>query len=284
MFVKLLILCLFLLTSCVSKTVYWGAWSEWSEWKNTARREVRSLRISSEPSNSKVYVNDKFEGFTPLTIKLSYPVLESKRRRNKYQRTHYNTTPGWLLLSQGDKPGTRKIIDSEKEFRDSIQDKKYEIIVRREGYRHGHKSISQNDSNAHFVLKKKTCLSFKLLKVENNTRLSTTQKLHDFIFKKRYNKEVTIGYLKNAFLSNTKFKEFFNPSQRSAGCYNLDSLLMINNDFTVLDVKLLDAQNKILASSSSRFNTSFERDEFLSVLKKEIDKSINQILLTFYEE
>jgi len=279
-----LVLFLFLLTGCVSQTAYWGGWSEWSEPNTTSKSEVRTLRITSEPANSKVYIDGRFEGVTPLTVSLSYPVIESERKRNKYQMTRSNWSPGWIIFRRGDRPGSREIIDSEKEAQNSLKNIRHRIAVKREGYRTAYKFLSHDDSYAHLILKEKLCLFFNNIRVEDESSLSVTQKIYDTLFKKKYKKDVKPEDLQNILESNEHFKEIFNLSRKKEDCNALNCKLTIHNDYTDLGITILDGKGNEVAESSSRFETSFERDDFLSNLRREIDKESYKIYRTLCGE
>jgi hypothetical protein len=259
-----LILFLFLLTGCALPSPYWGNWSEWSGWRHTRKSESRTLKITSEPTNSKVYINERFEGSTPLTVNISYPVLKSERKRCKYRG--------------------RKVIDSEKDVRDSLKSATHKVTVKRRGYRPAYKLISHDDSYAHLILKEKLCLFFNNIRVEDESERSFAQKVYDSIFTKKYKKKVELGYLLKIFGSNKHFKDIFIFSGRKKGCNALDCKLVIRNDYTDLGIVILDDKGNEVAESSSKFKTSFERDEFLSDLGREIDKGTYKIYRTLCEE
>ena len=284
MFFKTAILSLLLLTGCVSQTVHWGAWSGWSEWKPTEKSETRNLKITSEPLNCEIFINDRLAGSTPLDATLPYTILQSEREQKKYQTTHSNWSLEWLLLGKGDKPGTSKVIDSEKEIHNTLKSMTHKVVVKREGYRPASKFVSQNDSFAHFILKEKLCLFFNNIKVEDESKLSVTQKIYDAIFKKKYEKAIKPEDLQNMLESDKHFKELFIFSGKKGGCNWLNSELIIRDDYTVLSVTVLDGKGSSIVEASSRFKTGFERDGFLSDLKKEIDKEAYKIYRTLCEE
>ena len=285
MFLKLFILCLFLLTGCApSQTVHWGGWSGWSEWKPTEKSETRNLKITSEPLNCEIFINDRLAGSTPLDATLPYTILQSEREQKKYQTTHSNWSLEWLLLGKGDKPGTSKVIDSEKEVRNSLKSVTYKIVVKREGYRPSSKLVSLSDSYAHFILKEKLCLFFNSIRVENKFELSVAQKIHDSLFGKKYAKDINPKEIQPILEAEKHFKELFNFSTKKDGCDALNSELIIRNEHTDLNITILDNKGGSVAKTSSRFKTSFERDEFLSDLKKEIDKETYKIYRSLCEE
>ena len=279
-----LVLFLFLLTGCISQSVYWGDWSEWSKWDTTNKSESRTLRITSDPTNSKVYIDGRFEGSTPLTVSLSYPVLKSERKRNKYQQTRSNWSPGWLLLRSGDRPGSREVIDSEKEAQNSLKKIKHRIALKRRGYMTAYKFLSHDDSYAHLILKEKLCLFFNNIRVKDESRLSVTQKIYDTLFKNKYKKDVEPEDLQNILGTNKHFKEIFNLSRKKDNCNALNCKLTIHNDYTDIGITILDGKGSEVAESSSRFDTSFERDDFLSDLRREIDKEAYKIYRTLCGE
>jgi len=258
-----LVLLLLLLTGCAPQSSYWGDWSEWGRWKDTGKSESRTLRITSEPTNSKAYIDGKFEGSTPLTVSLSYPVIGSERKRCEYRG--------------------RKVIDSEKDVRSSLKGASHRVTVKRRGYRPAYKLISHDDSFAHLILKEKLCLFFNNILVEDESGRSFAQKLYDFVFRKKYKKYVKPGYLKKVFGSNKHFKELFIFSGKNKGCNALNCKLVIRNDYTDLSIAIIDGSGSEFAESSSRFKTSFERDEFLSDLGREIDKGTYKIYRTLCE-
>lgn len=268
-----LVLFLFLLTGCVSQSVYWGDWSEWSKWNTTNKSESRTLNITSDPTNSKVYIDGRLEGSTPLTVSLSYPILKSERKRNKY-----------LLLRRGNRPGRRKIIDSEKEAQNSLKKIRHRIAVKRKGYMTAYKFLSHDDSYAHLILKEKLCLFFNSIRVKDESSLSVTQKIYDTLFKKKYKKDVKPEDLQNILESNEHFKELFNLSRKKEDCNALNCKLVIRNDYADLGITILDGKGNEVAESSSRFKTSFERDDFLSDLRRKIDKASYKIHRALSEE
>ena len=279
-----LVLFLFLLTGCISQSVYWGDWSEWSKWNTTNKSESRTLRITSDPTNSKVYIDGRFEGSTPLTVSLSYPVLKSERKRNKYQQTRSNWSPGWLLLRRGDRPGSREIIDSEKEAQNSLKKIRHRIAVKRQGYMTAYKFLSHDDSYAHLILMEKLCLFFNNIRVKDESSLSVTQKIYDTLFKKKYKKDVKPGDLRDILGTNKRFREIFIFSGKKKDCNALNCKLTIHNDYTDLGITILDGKGNEVAESSSRFKTSFERDDFLSDLRRKIDKASYKIHRALSEE
>lgn len=284
MLLKLSILSLLLLTGCApSYTVYWGAWSEWSEWKPTGHTETRLLAITSDPPKCEAFINGKFEGTTPLGAALSYPVLLSQRERKKYQKTHSNPTLEWIVLSKGDKPGTTKAVDSEKEQQTTLKSLPYNLVVKKEGYRTAFKAVSLEDSSAHFVLKPKPCL-FPHIKVDNKYELSTAQKLHDTIFGKKYAKDISPEEIRTILEAENNLKEVFTFSAKKAGCHQLSYELTIRNAETNLNITILDSKGEIVSQTSSTFKTAFERKEFLSDLSREITKEAYKMHNTLCKE
>ena len=285
MFLKLFTLCLFLLTGCASfQTVHWGAWSEWSEWKNTKKSETRTFRITSEPPNCEAFVNDKLAGLTPLDTPLSYPILQSERQRKKYQTTHSNWSPEWLILNKGDKPGTSKVVDSEKEDRYQPKAVTHEIVVKKQGYRTASKSVSIEEPSANFVLKEKPCLYVNNVAVTDNSELSVAQKLYETVFGKKYAKDIKLEEVREILISEKHLQEIFNFSAVKGNCDSLNCDLAIGNEYTDMRVTILNSEGKTVAEASSRFKTGFERKEFFSGLKTEVGKGFYNIYKTLCEE
>ena len=284
MFFKTTILSLLLLTGCVSQTVHWGAWSEWGEWKDTGNSESCAVTVTSEPLKAGVYVDEKFEGFTPLTVSLSYPVLESEMKRHKYETTRYNATPAWLLFREGDKPGSSKVVDSERKTRNMIKNVTHNVVVRREGYRDASKLVTREDSSAHLVLKQKPCLFFNNTSVENESQLTVVQKMYDALFQKKYAKDVKPEDLQNVLQSDKHLKSLFTFTGKREGCNRLDSKLTIRDDHTDISITISDGKGNDVARGSSKFTTPFERAQFLSDLRDQVDKEAYKIYMSLTRE
>lgn len=285
MFVKLIIPFLLFLTGCapVSQSIYWGQWSDWTEWKNTEKIETRRLAITSLPSNSSIYIDDKFKGTTPLRVNLSYAVLESKKERKKYKATETNYTPNWILFGKGDRPGSRQIIDSEKDIRVSLKNT-YRLVVKNKGYIPGYKIISHDDTKANFILKKQFCLFFKDMKIIDETKLSATQKIYDALYKKKYSKDIKPEELKKIFKAKETFRELFIFSKDNEGCSSLNCQLVIRDDYTNMNISILDAKGGSILTRSSSFKTGPERAHFLSALKNHISKETENIHKTLNKD
>lgn len=284
MFIRTFIVCFFLLAGCVSKNAYWGGWSSWSEWKDTGNSESRAVTVTSEPLKAGLYVDERFEGLTPLTVSLSYPVLESEMKRHKYETTRYNATPSWLLLREGDRPGSSKVVDSERKTRNMIRNETHNVVVKKEGYRDASKLVAREDSSAHIILKQKPCLFFNNTSVENESQLTAAQKMYDAFFHKKYAKDVKPEDLQNVLESNKHLKSLFTFTGKREGCNRLDSKLTIHDDQTDLSISISDGRGNDVARTSSKFKTPFERAQFLPDLRDQIDKEVYKIYMSLIKE
>jgi hypothetical protein len=176
------------------------------------------------------------------------------------------------------------VVDSEKETRNMVKTVAHEIILKRDGFMPASKLASMDDSSAHFVLKEKLCLFFKNVKVVNESELSLPQKMYDAVFKQKYSKDVKPGWLKDVFESDARFKEVFTVSRSWRSCNVLDCELVIRSEYTDLSVTVLDGRGRDVLRTSSRFKTGFEREEFLSVLQKEIGEQAQKIYRALCQE
>jgi hypothetical protein len=256
-------------------SVYWGDWSEWDEWKPAGTSDQRPLTITSEPPGCHVFIDGRLQGSTPLELTISYPLLRSERKRQKYQYTESNWSFEWLILHRGDRPNSTKVIDSETEERAALESANHNLVLKKEGYRSASRSVSLDDSSAHFILKRKPCLSFNI-RVEDKCQLSAAQKIYDTLFRKKYSKDIKPEELKTLFESEPLLGELFLlPVRKSAGCSILESELVIQNDQTKLNIFILDAEGRTAAKASSVFKTAVEREEFLKSLKDEIRSGVS---------
>ena len=118
----------------------------------------------------------------------------------------------------------------------------------------------------------------------DESKPSVAQRMYDVLFKKKYKKEVKPEALQAILESNKHFKEVFNFSKTKRKCNSLNCELTIRNDYTDLSIMIFDSRGNDIVNSSSRFKTGFERAEFLSDLKREINKEAYEIYKTLCEE
>lgn len=279
----LIILCSFLLGCAASQSFFWRDWSAWSDWKAANRSESRSVSVASEPSGCEVFVNGSFQGVTPLTVRLSFPVLESERFREQVVYTKTNASPEWLLFSKGDRPGTSRVVDRERETRTCLKDVGHEVVVKKAGFRSARKLVGQEGGSCEFILARKPCVYLDV-SVVDESRLTVAQNMYDTVFGKKYSKTVASQDVQGFFQSSRELGDAFDISESRAGCEVLSCSLVIRNDFSSLEVKIVDGNGKASFKDSQKFRTGVEREEFLSGLKREVGRACQEIYRKFCGE
>ena len=273
---RLIIFLAFFLSGCIGQTTYWTDWLDWQDWKQTKKTKAQPLKVTSEPSQSRVYIDGIFMGVTPLAGHAKYPLLESERFKYQYKQTNYNTSLNWMLFRRGDRPGRTVRINSQREAKNKPKDIPHKIEVKREGYRPSYKTISLGENSAHLVLQEKPCLIFNI-EIDNRSELSFAQALHDFIFTDKFSKKIKPKALKRLFLSNPNFRDTFKFSKKDDSCNKLNCKMAVENEYTQLNISLSDEKNSEISGRTYRFKTGYETDEFLSELKNRISQESARI-------
>ena len=264
-------LLIFFLAGCaVHHEVHWGDWGPWKPGKDAERTEVRELRVSSEPDNVLVYVDGVFMGETPLSINLQYPVRLEERKRNKYQRVKSNKTFSHTIFGKGPNPGDTSVIGVQEETRLVVKEQYHHLELREKGYVTVSKTITVDDRSVFLSLQKKRCIYFKDFKVENSIKLSVTEWLHDLIFSNKFSRKISPERLKRAFMEDQKYTNMFEVSEEPEGCYALNFLLIIENDYSMLNTKLTDPEGAVMFNDSERFKTGRETEAFIDNLESAI--------------
>jgi len=275
---RLLPLLIIMIAGCgISHNVYWGDWQEWELSGDESLKESRSVRVESYPDDASVHLNGSYMGRTPLNISIEYPVLVSERKKYKYQEVASNNTLSYNLLKIGERPGSRRVIDTDTETRREPKDISRHINVRKDGYVSASKTISLDDTSIFIRLKKKLCIHFSSIEVENNIKLRLTEWVHDFLFKNKFTKEVTPEKLKKYFLENRDFNDLFVTSDDIKGCHSLSSKLTIMRDYSVLDMRISEPKGSLAFNDSTKFSTGQETSDFLKNLKMEINSEARKI-------
>jgi hypothetical protein len=195
-------------------------------------------------------------------------VLESQRFREKVAYTETNASPEWLLFSKGDRPGTSKVVDTERETRTSLRNVGHELVLRKAGFRPVRKLVGPGQESCSFTLVKKPCLYLDV-SVIDESRLTVAQNMYDTVFGKKYSKSASGQDVQALFQSSRELGDAFNISESRTGCELLSCSLVIRNDFSSLEVRIVDGNGKSSFKNLQQFRTGVERDEFLSGLKRE---------------
>jgi hypothetical protein len=271
-----LLLGLFLLTTgCSTTTTYSGDWSGWSKWEETDKTKEFRLLVDSTPSHADLYIDEEFVATTPVTIRLSHPVLRSRSHRHRYEElkpgldAYLEDSIDTVLFGRKRNPRVKKIGHEEKEkFKDG--EETYEFMLKKAGYMPlvASLGIPLSQDSITFDLKEKQLLRISRVTVNNNYELTFLEKLYEFLYEDRFSIDCQNYNFGRIISKSEPLKEVFNiTSSYSNYHYTLKINLTIERENTTVQAQILNPNNTVIVTDQLDFPTN----EFCNLVKNKLN-------------
>ncbi len=237
------------LGGCTYTTRQQRDWSGWGGWEQTGNRQSHSIRISSRPEGATIIVDGNEVGETPATVNLPVPVLRAQRSKPEYVRKVPGVLEHFLLNQQT----TTSTVTSQTEEKFATGTRSCNIEIRKEGYQPKRITIVVPETtNVDVTLKERPVFEFKGFAVRNNFRLTTLEKVYEFIYGKRFSPDTSkFNSIKGMALSSEAFQ---NPLGKEPE-YFVKGEIDIQRENTEVIVTLTDRTGRTLTARRASVET-----------------------------
>jgi hypothetical protein len=260
---------------CTYSRTYWGDWKQLAGWHQTGRTETQTISITSMPPEASVYVEGTLHGQTPITVTLTYPVLESEWTRDHYEYRVPGVLEHFLLFQQTN----TSIISFENEKRFSKGRKTYLVQIEKEGYITTNHQISVPERRLLEVVleemppeevgqveeKDHPVFGIKGFKIKNSFRLTSAEKVYEILYGRRFSTDTS---RLQEIIKRSAEEALCSPSDRTPDYY-LEGEINIQRSITEVTVTVRDKAEEIVTVRKTTAPTKN---------LKQIDSAVKQLI------